>query len=235
MSYYEEACRGFLNAPFASEQDEKMYNSSFQEFIRAKWDKDEGISVDSLRKFSMKHINVAGTEIMLWKGDITKLSIDSIVNAANESLLGGGGVDFAIHNAAGPTLVKECATLGGCEVGEAKITKGYYLPAKTVIHTVGPILDGKNSPQPDMLAKCYESCLFVLQENGLRSIAYCCISCGFYGFPNDLAAETAFSSVISTISSRRSSIDTIVFCVFDDNQEKAYHHVFDKYIKENTK
>jgi O-acetyl-ADP-ribose deacetylase (regulator of RNase III) len=220
--FYDSACRKYLGAPFDSEEDEISFKLDFQSYVNSFPDK-PGIDLFAL---SGRNIEVGGTRITLWKGDITQLKVDAIVNAANESLLGGGGVDFAIHNAAGPALVRECATLGGCDVGEAKITKGYRLPSKSVIHTVGPLLDHQGNTKPDELAKCYRACLALCAQNSLTSIAFCCISCGFYGFPNSQAAEVAVNAVKQYITERQTTpIQNVVFCVFDDEQFAAYNDI----------
>src|SRR6478672_12876445 len=144
--------------------------------------------------------------------DITTLSVDAIVNAANTSLLGGGGVDGAIHRVAGPELLAECRTLGGCKTGSAKITRGYKLPAKHVIHAVGPVWHGGGSNEDALLASCYSTALDLAATNGLTSIAFPAISTGIYGFPADRAARIAVGTVASELSAAPRSMTRVVFC-----------------------
>ena len=155
------------------------------------------------------------------KGDIVKAKTDAIVNAANTSLLGGGGVDGAIHRAAGPELLAECETLNGCRTGEAKITKGYKLKAKYVIHTPGPIWRGGKWGEPELLANCYKNCLALAKENGVKTIAFPSISTGVYRFPVDQAAKIAVGEILNFLEND-DSIEQVTVVCFDDKTKEFY-------------
>jgi len=159
--------------------------------------------------------------ITILKADITTLAVDAIVNAANSSLLGGGGVDGAIHRAAGPELLAECRLLGGCETGQAKITQGYRLPARYVIHTVGPVWNGGNHNEPELLASCYRNCFALAREHGFRTLAFPAISCGVYCFPVDLAVEIAMRETLAELSSS-DNVEKIAFACFGDAVYETY-------------
>ncbi|ORX75208.1 macro domain-like protein [Anaeromyces robustus] len=168
--------------------------------------------------------------IKIWKGDITTLEVDAIVNAANSALRPGGGVCGAIHSRAGRQLAEECRKIGHCETGDAVITKGYNLPAKHVIHTVGPT-DGNGED----LRSCYIRCLEVLVENNLRSIAFNCISTGIFGFPNSEASHIALKTVREWLEAgnNKEKVDEIIFCVFLPIDERLYHENVDTYFPKN--
>ncbi|MBD2259340.1 O-acetyl-ADP-ribose deacetylase [Pseudanabaena sp. FACHB-2040] len=159
--------------------------------------------------------------VQVVQGDITRQKVDAIVNAANESLLGGGGVDGAIHRAAGPGLLAECRTLGGCSTGQAKITRGYNLPAKWVIHTVGPVWQGGQHNEDELLAQCYHNSLALAVEHSLTSVAFPAISTGIYGFPLERATEIAIAQVKTFLESN-SALEQVRFVCFGDEAYERY-------------
>ena len=167
------------------------------------------------------------TRINLIQGDITQQQVDAIVNAANNTLLGGGGVDGAIHGAAGPDLLKECRTLGGCPTGEARITKGYQLPATYVIHTVGPVWYGGDRNEPELLASCYRTSLQLAAQHDVRTVAFPSISTGAYGFPIRLAAPIAIETVL-TFLDEESLLEEVRFVCFAEADYQVYWQELDQ-------
>lgn len=160
------------------------------------------------------------------KGDITQLAVDAIVNTANASLLGGGGIDGAIHLAAGPGLLEECKQLGGCNVGHAKLTQGYRLPAKYVIHTVGPVWRGGAKGEPRLLCSCYEETLTIALKNGIKTIAFPAISCGIYGYPATQAATIALKETANFLE-LHDEIESVSFVCYDETILDAFEHALD--------
>jgi O-acetyl-ADP-ribose deacetylase (regulator of RNase III) len=167
------------------------------------------------------------SKIEILKTDITTLAVDAIVNAANESLLGGGGVDGAIHRAAGPELLAECRTLGGCPTGQAKITKGYRLPAKHVIHTVGPVWNGGRRGEAELLASCYRACFALAREHSVQTLAFPAISCGIYSYPIEEAVEIAVRETQIELT-RSLDVEKVIFACFGDEVYEAYVREVDK-------
>jgi O-acetyl-ADP-ribose deacetylase (regulator of RNase III) len=167
------------------------------------------------------------SKIEVVKTDITTLAVDAIVNAANTTLLGGGGVDGAIHRAAGPELFDECYQLGGCPTGQAKITKGYRLPAKHVIHTVGPVWSGGERGEPELLKSCYRSCFALAHEHGLRTLAFPAISCGVYRFPVERAVKIAVGETVAELVSS-DAVQRVIFACFGDEVYQAYRREVDR-------
>ena len=169
-------------------------------------------------------------KVEIFQGDITKLAVDAIVNAANSSLLGGGGVDGAIHRAAGPELLAECRTIGGCPTGEARITAGYRLPARHVIHTVGPVWQGGNHGEPALLRSCYRNSYRLARENGLATIAFPAISTGVYGYPMRPACRIALEEAKSALENSRELV-RIVFVAFSPEAADIYRETMEEVFK----
>ena len=170
-------------------------------------------------------------QIKTIRSDITKIEgVQAIVNAANSSLLGGGGVDGAIHRAAGPELLAECRLLGGCKTGQAKLTKGYNLPCDYVIHTVGPVWNGGKNKEEELLASCYLNSMKIAADKGIRTIAFPSVSTGVYRFPVELAAKIAVQTVAEFLNENPDKFDLVEWVLFDENTEKVYEREVEKFI-----
>jgi O-acetyl-ADP-ribose deacetylase (regulator of RNase III) len=169
----------------------------------------------------------AGGRVAVVEGDITTLAVDAIVNAANTSLLGGGGVDGAIHRAAGPNLLEECRRLGGARTGEVKLTGGHDLPARHVLHAVGPVWMGGGAREDELLASCYRGALRLAEEHGLRSVAFPAISTGVYAFPIERATRIAVGEILAAIA-RGTSVERATFCCFSSRDAEVYRRVLDE-------
>ncbi|KAL6266820.1 hypothetical protein P5V15_003650 [Pogonomyrmex californicus] len=224
---FEDEKQKFLNMP--PEEKRSFYKGDVTTLDQIPtwpeyWNKNKSNITKTVEKIE-KVDEVLAKKVSIWQGDITSLEIDAIVNAANSSLLGGGGVDGAIHRAAGSNLKKECATFGGCKVGEAKITGGYMLPAKYVIHTVGP-----QGEKPDKLKECYENSLALAKENHLRTIAFPCISTGIYRYPQRPAAKVALSTIKKFLLDNKDAMDRVIFCLFLDTDKEIYEELLQKYF-----
>jgi O-acetyl-ADP-ribose deacetylase len=184
------------------------------------------ILMPQARPSPIRSAKVGPVRLEIVVADITTLDVDAIVNAANESLLGGGGVDGAIHRAAGPELKEECRALGGCETGSAKITNGYQLKARHVIHAVGPVWRGGGANEEQLLASCYRTALSLASQNGLRSIAFPAISTGVYGFPANRAARIAVGTVAEGLAADPRGIERVIFCCFSEASAQQHADAF---------
>ncbi|KAG8177677.1 hypothetical protein JTE90_021976 [Oedothorax gibbosus] len=224
MSFTEEKEK-YLNMSIEDKRSQYNCKSKYVPLKKIPTWKEQSAKHAFAESAAYPKIEAFNEKVSIFVGDITHLEIDAIVNAANKTLLGGGGVDGAIHRAAGKSLLAECITLNGCETGEAKITGGYKLPAKYVIHTVGPI-----GEQTELLQNCYRNSLTVAQENGVRTIAFPCISTGVYRYPNKNAAHVALTEVRTFLEKNASSFDRVIFCLFLEEDVYIYENLIKEYF-----
>jgi O-acetyl-ADP-ribose deacetylase (regulator of RNase III) len=233
MTFYEQKKRDILAAPFSSIQDKAKYEMPLREWCRHHSHRlpiPSTVSLHDLLSSASDRdtLRLPTRTLVTFRAHIETLLCTAIVNAANESLLGGGGIDFAIHNAAGPLLLRECATFAeGCDVGAAVITKGYDLPSAVVIHTVGPILKEDGEPDDEALAKCYASCLQLCDVNEIEDVVFPGISTGFYGFPWPRATKVAVDSVVRYFERTPSScVKFVGFCGFEGSHVEMFRDAF---------
>lgn len=233
-----------LDSPASDWKEAKRFLESLSPAERRRFYRSSDfIPLESILPWTSQSADLAGSrgefrgdpaldgKISLFRGDITRLEVHAVVNAANSSLLGGGGVDGSIHRSAGPLLRQQCASLGGCETGDAKLTSGYRLPAQYVIHTVGPIVQGAcGERERAALRSCYQRSLELGEREGLRSLAFPCISTGVYGYPPAEAAEVALRTVREYLQQKPEQFDRIVFCVFLQSDEQIYKTKLPKYF-----
>jgi len=236
LSYYEQSKLAILEQPFKTSYDETIFQipldewGSYHEKQRdnllsnqnIKHLKISDIEKSALATRSLKRSDGKTCQLIVTPSSVSPIEVDAVVNAANETLLGGGGVDGEIHGASGYQLLRECAQLNGCDVGKAVLTKGYYLPAHYVIHTVGPLLKDGTTPDQESLKECYLSCLKICEEKKFHSVVFPCVACGFYGFPIDLAADIVLETVQTYIERHSHSLQTVIFSVPREDEKKAY-------------
>ncbi len=250
LSYFEKAQKTLLEMPFATAKDKLEFELPLKKWKEhcdadrklrresygvSKFSDLEKAKSEALRSVNIPREGKASVNLILWRGPVNEIEVDAAVNSANETLLGGGGTDFRIHSTAGPLLVRECATFkDGCQVGDAKLTKGYALPASFVIHTVGPLLLENEKPDCSLLAKCYISSLDICEKNEFKSVVFPCVSCGFYGFPLPISASVVLPSVINYIEKHAHSLETIVLAFHKDISPEAYIAEFDKLFPSST-
>ncbi len=240
-TFFEAKCRMLQNARFANERDQAHFNMPLEQWAHfctsqqqerrsfyrvGKFTEIEQIDPESSLEHTFTSRNTPKTlRVILAQGSVVHFETDGVINAANESLLGGGGVDRVIHDGAGPNLLRECAFIGGCKTGEAVITKGYELPAKYVLHTVGP--EGDSGDQ-EALKKCYEACFKLCDEYYLKTLAAPCVGCGIYGFPLLTSAQVVKAVIQTYLDKGDPTLEVIILALFTEEEWKAYMSVFNR-------